>query len=43
MDPKKIAKKEIEEKVVPLIIERKLPNDKIEKWRITELEYVSFF
>ena len=35
---KDIAKMEIKEKVIPLIILRTLPNGKIEKWKITELE-----
>jgi DNA-directed RNA polymerase subunit K/omega len=37
MDPRAIAKLELEKKVIPLIILRELPNGQIEKWRIDEL------
>jgi DNA-directed RNA polymerase subunit K/omega len=43
MNPKEVAKLEIENKVVPLLIERELPNGKIEKWNIRELTHIDFF
>lgn len=41
MDPKQIAKLELEMKTLPLIIIRPLPSGKKEKWRIEELEIVN--
>lgn len=38
MDPKEMAKMELAEKTMPLFIIRTLPNGKIEKWRINELQ-----
>ena len=38
LDYKEIAKLEIENKVIPLIIERPLPNGLKERFRISELE-----
>lgn len=38
LDPKTIAKMELEKKVIPLIILRELPNGLIEKWKIFELK-----
>lgn len=37
LDPKTIAKMELENKVIPLIIIRELPNGTMEKWKISEL------
>jgi DNA-directed RNA polymerase subunit K/omega len=39
MDPRTIAKLELEKKVIPLIILRELPNGLIEKWKISELKF----
>lgn len=36
LDPKSIARLELEKKVIPLIILRELPDGRIEKWKITE-------
>jgi len=36
LDPKSIARLEIENKVIPLIILRELPDGRIEKWKISE-------
>ena len=38
MDPKIVARMELEKKVIPLIIIRTLPNGQKEKWRVAELE-----
>jgi DNA-directed RNA polymerase subunit K/omega len=38
MDPKETAKMELAEKTMPLFVIRTLPNGKIEKWRISELQ-----
>jgi DNA-directed RNA polymerase subunit K/omega len=38
LDPKTIAKMELEKKVIPLIVLRELPNGLIEKWKISELK-----
>lgn len=38
-DPKLIAKMELEQKVIPLIILRELPDGRIEKWKVSELFY----
>jgi DNA-directed RNA polymerase subunit K/omega len=37
MNPKEIAKLELEKGVIPLIIERLLPNGKKERWHVNEL------
>ncbi len=37
MDPKVIAKLELEKKIIPLIILRELPNGQVEKWKVNEL------
>ena len=37
IDPINIAKKEIQEKKVPLIIKRKLPNGTFEHWNIRDM------
>ncbi len=37
VSPKEIANREINEGVIPLIVIRKLPNGKIEKWKVNEL------
>lgn len=37
LSSKEIAKLEIKEKVIPLIIERPIPNSKSERWKISEL------
>jgi DNA-directed RNA polymerase subunit K/omega len=39
MDPKYIARLELEKKVIPIIILRELPNGLIEKWKVNELSY----
>ena len=39
MDPRAIAKLELEKKVIPLIILRELPNGLIEKWKVSELNF----
>ena len=41
LNPKEIAKLELQLKVIPLIIIRPLPTGKKEKWRIHELEIVN--
>jgi DNA-directed RNA polymerase subunit K/omega len=38
-DPKIIAKMELANKVIPLIILRELPDGRIEKWKVSELSY----
>ena len=38
-DPKVIAKMELNNKVIPLIILRELPDGRIEKWKVSELAY----
>jgi DNA-directed RNA polymerase subunit K/omega len=37
LDPKSIARLELENKVIPLMILRELPDRRIEKWKISEL------
>jgi DNA-directed RNA polymerase subunit K/omega len=39
LTPKQIALLEIEKNIIPLIIERPLPNGKFERWHIKELEH----
>ncbi len=39
MDPKVIAKLELEKKIIPLIVLRELPNGQVEKWKVSELSY----
>jgi len=41
MNPKDVAKLELENKVMPLIIIRTLPNGVKEKWKISELEIIN--
>jgi DNA-directed RNA polymerase subunit K/omega len=41
MNPKDVAKLELENKVIPLIIIRTLPNGVKEKWKVTELEIIN--
>jgi len=41
MTPKEIAKKELEEKIIPLIVVRTLPNVKKEHWKLKELEIIN--
>lgn len=41
LNPKEIARLELEKKVIPLIIERTLPNGKKERWNISELSIVN--
>lgn len=43
LSSKEIAKLEIKEGVIPLIIERPIPNSKSERWKITELEVPEHF
>ncbi len=38
LDPKSIARLELENKVIPLMILRELPDGRIEKWKINELQ-----
>lgn len=38
-DPKMIARMELKNKVLPLIILRELPDGRIEKWKVSELNY----
>lgn len=39
MDPRAIAKMELEKKIIPLIVLRELPNGQIEKWKVSELNF----
>ena len=39
MDPKVVAKLELEKKIIPLIVLRELPNGQVEKWKVSELIY----
>ena len=41
IDPKIVAKMELEKKIIPLIIIRTLPNGQKEKWRVAELEIIN--
>lgn len=41
LNPKDVAKLELENKVIPLIIIRTLPNGVKEKWKISELEIIN--
>jgi DNA-directed RNA polymerase subunit K/omega len=41
MNPKEIAKLELEKGVIPLIIERELPNGKKERWYPNELQIIN--
>jgi DNA-directed RNA polymerase subunit K/omega len=41
LNPKDIAKLELENKVIPLIIIRTLPNGVKERWKVTELEIIN--
>jgi DNA-directed RNA polymerase subunit K/omega len=41
MDPKVVAKMELEKKIIPLVIIRPLPNGQKEKWRVSELEIIN--
>lgn len=41
MDPKDVAKLELQHKVIPLIIIRPLPCGKKEKWKVSELKLVN--
>lgn len=43
LSSKEIAKLEIKEGVIPLIIERPIPNSKNERWKITELQVPEHF
>ena len=38
-DPKMIARMELQNKILPLIILRELPDGRIEKWKVSELIY----
>ncbi len=38
LSPKEIAKLELKNKVIPLIIERPIPNSGVERWKLSELE-----
>jgi len=40
-DPIEIAKKELRKKILPFIVERKLPNNKYELWDIKELRQIN--
>jgi DNA-directed RNA polymerase subunit K/omega len=41
LDPIAIAKAELEQKVLPFIIERKLPNGSIERWNVRDLKIMN--
>ena len=41
MDPKIVAKMELEQKIIPLIIIRTLPNGLREKWKVSELKIIN--
>jgi len=41
MNPKEIARLELEKGVIPLIIERLLPNGKKERWHVNELKIIN--
>lgn len=41
MDPKSVAKLELERGVIPFIIEKPLPDGRIEKWRVSELKIIN--
>ncbi len=41
LDPKVVARMELEKKIIPLIIIRTLPNGQKEKWRVSELELIN--
>jgi DNA-directed RNA polymerase subunit K/omega len=41
MDPKVVARMELENKIIPLIIIRTLPNGQKEKWKVSELEIIN--
>lgn len=41
LDPKTIAKLELENKVMPYYIEREMPSGKIERWHINELQILN--
>jgi DNA-directed RNA polymerase subunit K len=41
LDPKEVARMELEKKVMPLIIERTMPSGQKERWRVGELEIVN--
>lgn len=41
MDPKNVAKMELEKQVIPLIIIRPLPTGKKEKWKVSELTIIN--
>jgi hypothetical protein len=38
--PKDLAKLELKEKVIPLIVLRPIPNGKTERWKITEFKNI---
>lgn len=40
LSPQQVAELEIIHKKCPLIVERPLPNNKIERWKISELQYL---
>ena len=41
MDPKIVAKMELEQKIIPLIVIRTLPNGQREKWKVSELKIIN--
>lgn len=41
LDPKTVAKMELQKGVIPFIIERKLPDGSIEHWKVNELKIVN--
>jgi len=41
LDPKVVARMELEKKIIPLIIIRTLPNGQKEKWKVSELEIIN--
>jgi hypothetical protein len=38
LSSKEIAKMELKNKIIPLIIERPVPNSGVERWKLSELE-----
>ena len=42
LSSKEIAKLELKNKIVPLIIERPIPNSNVERWKLSELEIPEF-
>ena len=43
LSSKEIAKLELKNKIIPLIIERPIPNSGVERWKLSELEIPEHF